>query len=98
MSAVKREPLDLRWASDALQNNTAIVLTAVSGNGRAFSFASVELRGDRLFTLAAIAKSRGGCAFKWALRKLRHDANVASFAKKMERSLKGEDDEEVSKC
>ena len=83
MEIVKRQPVALRLASDALKDDREIVLEAVKQNGHALKYASAALKDDREIVLEAVKQDgdaliiaseglRNGNALQYASAELRN--------------------------
>jgi hypothetical protein len=80
MAAVRRDGLQLQFASERLRDDYNIVLTAVKQNGLALEFASGRLQNNRDIVLAAVKQN--GLALEFASVGLRKNRDIVLEAVK----------------
>mmetsp|Transcript_4610 Transcript_4610/g.17401 ORF Transcript_4610/g.17401 Transcript_4610/m.17401 type:complete len:585 (-) Transcript_4610:147-1901(-) len=79
--SMKRNALNLQWASEKLRNDPLVVRYAVSLEGAALRYASRDLRGDRETVLIALREM--GMALQYATHELRSDRELVIAAVRM---------------
>lgn len=84
---VERTPLSLEEAPYHVRNDPRIVARAVKGNGRAFNFATQELKQNRSFVLSLVRMN--GCVLQAASDELKGDQEIVlAAASQNEHALK----------
>ncbi len=79
LKAISKDGFNLAWASERLQNDREIVITAIKNNNRRIlANVSYELRNDRDIVLMAIKKS--GLELKYTSDRFRNDLEIVKLA------------------
>ena len=78
LNSIRRNPLDLQFASERLKNDLTIVLEAVRRNGIALQFASEGLKNDLTVVLEAVRQN--GMALQFASEGLKNDQTAVLVA------------------
>jgi len=76
--AIRRKPLTIKFASQAIKNNKEIVLRVIKHNGELLRYASERLKNDKQILLVAMMKSDG--AFVYRGESLREDRDLSLIA------------------